>query len=118
MPKVDLLTGERRHRRWSADEKEAIVEAALAPGSRPSVIAKRADISTGQLYSWRKELHKAGLKSFAPVLTLPERSPSKPETPAPAIEIEIHGHRVRIPSSMLPELAKAWVRHWCSDDPG
>lgn len=106
MPKVDVITGEKRHRRWTTEEKQAIVAAAFAPGVRPMEIAKRADISSGQLYTWRKELLEAGLGSFAPIVTIPEQVPER--TP-PVIEIEINGHRVRIPASMPPELAAAVV---------
>ena len=53
MPKVDVITGEKRHRRWTIEEKQTVVGAAFAPGVRPTDIAKRAVISTGRPCSAR-----------------------------------------------------------------
>jgi transposase len=108
MPKVDIITGEQRHRRWTIEEKQSIVAAAFSPGIRPMDIAKRANISSGQLYTWRKELLEAGVASFSRVVAVTDPV-KEPKEPVPAIELEINGHRVRIPASMPPALASAVV---------
>ena len=56
MPKVDVITGEKRHRRWTIEEKQKVVGAAFAPGVRPTDIAKRAVISTGRPCARRDQL--------------------------------------------------------------
>ena len=50
-------TGSRRrpYRTWPASLKREIVEASLAPGASASVVARRYDVNTNQLFSWRKQ---------------------------------------------------------------
>jgi transposase len=107
MPQVDVITGDKRHRRWTAEEKQSIVAAAFSPGVRPIDIARRANISSGQLYTWRKELAQAGEVSFAPVVTVAEE-PEYHQDP-PAIELEYGGMRIRIAATTPPALVKAIV---------
>ena len=56
MPQVDIITGEARRRTWTQEEKQSILAAAFAPGAVTAHVAKRLNVSTGQLYTWRKEL--------------------------------------------------------------
>src|SRR5467141_3615339 len=56
MARVEVITGPERRRRWSEDQKRAIVAASFAPGAVVSDVARRADISAGQIYRWRQEL--------------------------------------------------------------
>ena len=53
MGQVHFFTGVERRRRWSDDQKRAIVAAAFAPGAVVSEVARRADVSTGLIYRWR-----------------------------------------------------------------
>ena len=124
MARVEVFTGPERRRRWSEEEKRAIVAASLAPGAVVSEVARRADVGAGQIYRWRKEFG-AVADGFAPVLiTAPEVVALAAEEPrtaaAPAIEIEFAGKslpsssdprvRVRIPGSVPAELAAAVVK--------
>jgi len=43
MAQVILLTGRERRRRWSSDERRKILEAAFAPESNVSEVARRFD---------------------------------------------------------------------------
>ena len=115
MARVEVITGPQRRRRWSEEQKWAIVAASLAPGAVVSEVARRADSGAGQIYRWRKELCTAA-NGFAAVLIAP------PDTGAataagdhacgePAIEVDFAGKtRVRIPGSVPAELAAAVVR--------
>ena len=114
MARVEVFTGPERRRRWSEEQKRAIVAASLAPGAVVSEVARRADIHPSQLYRWRQEL-RAVADGFAQVLIAP------PETAAtvaggavcgePAIEVEFAGKaRVRIPASVPAGLAAAVVK--------
>jgi hypothetical protein len=72
MARVEVYTGPERRRRWSEEEKRAIVAASLAPGAVVSEVARRVDVGAGQIYRWRKEFG-AVADGFAPVLiTAPE----------------------------------------------
>src|SRR6478672_343855 len=53
---VDVITSVQRRRRWSREEKERIVAAALEPGAVTSEVARAAGIHTSQLFRWRQQL--------------------------------------------------------------
>jgi transposase-like protein len=66
MSRVELMSGPERRRRWSEDQKRAIVAEAFAPGASVCEVARRADVVPGQIYRWRQELRTAVL-GFAEV---------------------------------------------------
>ena len=69
-PRIEVITGVERRRRWSWDQKRAIVEESLSPHASAAAIARRHGIGTGQLYTWRRQLLKrqlAGTPRFARV---------------------------------------------------
>src|SRR5947209_19344780 len=53
-------SGRRRHRSWPETLKREIVAASFEPGSSVSLVARRYDLTTNQLFSWRK-LYRDGL---------------------------------------------------------
>ena len=122
MARVEVLTGPERRRRWSEEQKRAIVAASLAPGAVISEVARRADVGAGQIYRWRKELG-AVANGFAPVMiTASEVRVAPTEEPRtavePAIEVEFAGRvRVRIPGSVSAALATAVIKARRGDDP-
>ena len=115
MARIEVITGRERRRRWSAEQKWAIVAESMAPGAVVSEVARRADVCPGQIHRWRQEL-RAVADGFVQVLLAP------PETMAAtaaggavcgesAIEVEFAGRaRVRIPGSISPELAATVVK--------
>ena len=114
MARFEVITGPERRRRWSEDQKRAIVAESFAPGAVVSDVARRADISAGQIYRWRQELR--GAAGFAQVLIAPAESPAPNPAngvapcPEPAIEVEVGKARVRIPGSIPAALAAAVVK--------
>ena len=60
MSRVELLSGPERRRRWSEDQKRAIVAEAFAPGASVSAVARRWDVVAGQIYRWRRDLGTLG----------------------------------------------------------
>ena len=115
MARVEVITGPERRRRWSEEQKRAIVAASLAPGAVISEVARRADVGAGQIYRWRKEF-SAAADGFAQVLlAAPELPATIAEEPCSAsnavMEVEFGGRvRVRIPGSVPPELAAAVIK--------
>lgn len=115
MARVEVLTGPERRRRWSEEQKRAIVAASLAPGAVISEVARRADVGAGQIYRWRKELG-AVANGFAQVLIaaaeMPAATAAEPSPAAePAIEVDFAGKvRVRIPGSVPAALAMAVIK--------
>jgi transposase len=47
MAKYQLLSGPERRRRWSEEQKRALVAAAFAPGAVVAEVARRADVCPG-----------------------------------------------------------------------
>jgi transposase len=55
-PRIEVITGVERRRRWSWDQKRAIVEESLSADAPAAAIARKHGIGTGQLYTWRGQL--------------------------------------------------------------
>ena len=68
---AEILTQPERRRRWTVEQKLALVTEAVRPGASMTQIARRYGISTGLLYTWRR-LAQQGELSLAPV---PANSP-------------------------------------------
>lgn len=116
MARVEVISGPERRRRWSDEQKRAIVTASFTPGAVVSEVARRADVSSGQIYRWRQEF-RAAATGFAQVLIAPAESAATnaangtPPCVEPAIEVEFPGRaRVRIPVSIPAALAAAVVK--------
>jgi transposase len=108
MASVEVLAGPERRRRWSIEQKQAIVAAAFGPGAIVRDMARHADVTPSLIYRWRRDL-RATANGFAQVLVAPAGD-GVAVPPVPAIEIEFAGNaRVRIPASVSPALAAAVV---------
>jgi transposase len=53
--RIEVITRGERRRRWSVEEKQAIVEESLTPHASIMAIARKYGIGTGQLYNWRHQ---------------------------------------------------------------
>ena len=67
----EVLSGPERRRRWSVEEKLRILAQSVAPGSSASLACRLHGISSGQLYTWRRQFRTGELTGFAPVLVAP-----------------------------------------------
>jgi transposase len=109
MSRVEVMSGLERRRRWSEDQKRAIVAEAFGPGASVSEVARRSDIVAGQIYRWRRELGSAAA-GFTEIVVSPAPA-EKPTYVAPVIEIDFgRGIRVRIPVTTPVELASAIIK--------
>ena len=109
MGSLEVLSGPERRRRWSVEQKQAIVTAAFEPGAVVRDVARQADVTPSLIYRWRRDL-RAAANGFAQVLVAPVGDGVAALPPVPAIEIELAGKaRVRIPASVSPTLAAAVV---------
>lgn len=64
MAQAILMTGQKRRRRFSPDDRLDILEAAFAPGTNVSQASRRLDISTGLLYTWRRQRPMDAFQTF------------------------------------------------------
>jgi transposase len=98
--RIEVITRGERRRRWSLEEKQAIVAESYAPHISITAVARKHGIGTGQLYGWRHQLLRdraSGAVGFARVeLTSEARRLTGPIGAAPAarsglIEIVLPG---------------------------
>jgi transposase len=107
---MDTIDGRRRRRTWTEALKREIVAASFEPGASASVVARRYDVNTNQLFIWRR-LYRDGLLALTgasgPAL-LPVTITGDPvieKAPAPSdtgrIEIELpNGCRIRVDTAI------------------
>lgn len=113
---MEIILGKER-RRWSVDEKRAIVVETFAPGVVILDIAKRRQISSGQIHTWRKQ-YRAELGFPAPAPAPPSVQPVRfmplaiAADPAPTtIDVELAGGvRVRISGAVGADMVAALVK--------
>ena len=117
--RIEVITGQRRRRQWTAEEKARIVAESFEEGANISEVARRHGVVRGLLTVWRhKFATTAGLQAagFVPVRITSESSPATanepdrlasaheappqaappPGKPGGAIEIEVCGARIRV----------------------
>ena len=96
--RVEVQTGTARRRRWSDEEKAAIVAESQAPGAHASEIALRYGLRRNQLYGWRREFGSVANAMAEAGAPGPDFIPVVAEdgSGAAAVEIEIGGAIVRI----------------------
>ena len=80
----EVLTGPERRRRWSLEEKLRILGQSVAPGSSASLVCRLHGISSGQLYTWRRQFRTGELTGFAPV----RLAPPVEELPSAAMPVD------------------------------
>ena len=123
--RIEVITGQRRRRRWTAQEKARIVAESFEEGANISEVARRNGVVRGLLTVWRHKFAAAAgvnARGFVPVRIASEGSPAtvgEPNRVAPAhtrmpeiasppdklrgmIEIEVSGARVRVEPGVDP----------------
>lgn len=95
--RVEVLTGPGRRRKWSDDDKARIVEETLRPGTVVADVARRWQVSSQQVFTWRREMRRgaAAAQDFVPIIAeppsvVPERSAT------PVIEVQLAGAVLRV----------------------
>jgi transposase len=120
--RVELITGRRRRRDWTAEEKAQILAASVAPGSKVAEVARRYGVSRGLLWTWRRkamdELAAETGPRFVPLRiegeaadtalisgVVPPPAPVRDKSTG-SIEIAIGNTRVRVEGVVDPEVLR------------
>lgn len=78
---VEVRVREVRRRNWSTEERLRIVRETLEPGVIVQAVEDRHVVSTGELYTWRKQMLATAMAGFVPVEVVPEA----PQLPPPML---------------------------------
>jgi transposase len=68
--RIELITGAARRRRWTAEEKAALVAESLQPGINVSELARRRGINRGLLQTWRRTAMREAAESVGAFVPL------------------------------------------------
>ena len=128
--RIELITGIARRRRWTAEEKAALVAESLEPGINVSALARRRGVARGLLQTWRRAAMREaadGGGMFVPLriedaaspadcgpTTADARSPAPPVSPATTtglIEIEQGELRVRVSGAVDTAALRVVLAH-------
>jgi transposase len=114
--RVEVITGERRRRRWTGEEKARIAAESFEEGANISEVARRNGVSRGLLTVWRRQAVAGKMPSFVPIQigaendwetagrsersspaqTRPLEIAAPPAKACGVIEIELSGARIRV----------------------
>ena len=61
MGPIEVITSVQRRRRWSPEEKRAILEEAEQTGNSLSAVARKYGVNPNQLFHWRKLMREGAL---------------------------------------------------------
>jgi transposase len=107
--RLEILTGPGRRRRWSAEDKARIVAETLVPGARVSEVARRWQLSSQQVFGWRRAARLAMTTAtagslittgFVPIVTEGGPVTAVARVVAPVIEVRLAGAVVRVASGV------------------
>jgi transposase len=96
---MEIISGVERHRRWRLEDKLRIVAEAEAPGAVFALVARRHDVSRGQLWKWRTQVRSGELAAvqlvpeFIPVRMMPAvagslKRPSDADAPVSTSDLQ------------------------------
>ncbi len=109
---VEVRVRAERRRPWTDEDKLRIVRETLAPGTVVQAVADRHGVSTGQLYTWRKQMLAMAMSGFTPAEVRPEALPAPPgEAPAQTASGDLQvvlpgGAELRFSGTVTPGLLR------------
>ena len=90
---ADPLALRRQRRSWSLEEKRRIVDESLEDGASIAEVARRHDLNTNQLFTWRRQfgVEPAAPQDLAPILpvTITPDTPTECSAPRSTGQMEI-----------------------------
>jgi transposase len=113
--RVEILTGPRRRREWSEDDKARAVAESCAPGAVVSAVARRWQIAPQQLFTWRREARVASPEAsgaaalgFVPIVSDPPAAGVA--SSGAVLEVALAGAVVRVSPGVDSALLSAVLR--------
>jgi len=119
MGQITVFSGPERRRRWSDEERLEILSEAFAPGACVAEVARRHDVSTALVYTWRRKLRDVhaepepddlGAPGFAAAVMIEDVDVALSGL-QPAIVIDLaRGKRISIFASASPALVASALK--------
>ncbi|CCW17067.1 transposase IS3/IS911 [Sphingobium indicum BiD32] len=119
MGQITVFSGPERRRRWSDGERLEILTEAFAPGACVAEVARRHDVSTALVYTWRRKLREVHAEpepddlaapGFAAAVMIEDEGVAHPGL-QPAIVIDLaRGKRISIFASASPALVASALK--------
>jgi transposase len=116
---MTVFSGPERRRRWTDAERLEILTEAFSPGACVAQVARRHDVSTGLIYTWRRKLCQpveesgpatSGEAGFTEAMVVDDDCDAAP-TLQPAIVVDLaQSGRVSIFASASPAVAAAVLK--------
>ena len=104
-----MVLGVERRRRWTVEDKLAILSEVGVDGWTVADVARRHDLTRQHIYQWRREMRRKGLwpeteaPSFLPVEIAAPSTETVPEPAAVTAEITVvlrNGRQLRCPGGL------------------
>lgn len=111
LPRLEVITVGAR-KRWTPEQKRALVAATFEDGAKVSAVARRNGVSTSQLFAWRKQWRE----QLAPVRAAEPTAGFLPlaiaaEVRTTTLELELAGGaRMRVTGNVNADLVAALVK--------
>lgn len=99
---MEIIIGVERRRRWRAEDKLRIVAEAQAPGAVFAAVARRHEVSRGQLWNWCRLARQgafadgSGQATFIPIQLMAESVPTESDGDVAPVG------RLAVPRNMPP----------------
>ena len=111
MGQITVFSGPERRRRWSEEERVQILTEAFSPGTCVAEVARRHDVSTALIYTWRSKVRQSIVEPDFAEAVVVAGDGAEPPIISPAIIVELErGSRVNIFASAPPALAAAALK--------
>jgi transposase len=120
--RVEVITGQKRRRDWTAEEKAEILAATMAPGASVTEVARRFGVGPTLVWTWRRKAIAELAAEMGPrfvrlqieeetaqsVVAVSEPPPPPPDRgqAAGSIEVAIGRARVRVEGAVDPEVLR------------
>jgi transposase len=118
MGQVAVYSEVERRRRWSDEERLQILSEAFSPGAVVTQVARRYDVSTALIYTWRRKLLEAQEPAsaassdpgFAEAVMMEDDRPARADL-SPVVIIDLaRGRRMSIFPSASPAVVTAALK--------
>ncbi|RYE41169.1 MAG: IS66 family insertion sequence hypothetical protein [Hyphomicrobiales bacterium] len=120
MGQITVFSGPERRRRWRDEERLQILTEAFSPGACVAEVARRHDVSTALVYTWRRKHREAHVEAvpdelpasgFAAAVMIEDEEADRRADLLPAIVIDLaRGKRISIFASASPVLVASALK--------